>query len=140
MVLILLLLHNLEVVQKSTTIYLLDQLVDFSFLHQDNLQDIFPERDEDITCETVKKAVCKKYNIKLSDLESSKRKREFSYPRQIAMYLCREFTELSLPKIGDSFGGRDHTTVLHACDKISNNIKIDPTLAEDIRNLKEDIQ
>ena len=107
---------------------------------KENLQDIFPERDEDITCETVKKAVCKKYNIKLADLESSKRKREFSYPRQIAMYLCREFTELSLPKIGDSFGGRDHTTVLHACDKISKEMKTNQDLADEIRELKEAIQ
>ena len=69
-----------------------------------------------------------------------KRNREFSQPRQIAMYICREMTDLSLPKIGASFGGRDHTTVLHACEKISKQIKLDPTLAEDIKNLKEDIQ
>jgi hypothetical protein len=104
------------------------------------LTDIFSQRDIDISCESVKKAVCKKYNIKISDIESKKRNREFSYPRQIAMYLCRELTDLSLPKIGESFGGRDHTTVLHACDKIKSQIKIDPSLSEDIKNLKEDIQ
>ncbi len=107
---------------------------------KENLKDIFPVRDMDITCETVKKAVCKKYNIKLADMESAKRKREFSYPRQIAMYLCREFTDLSLPKIGDSFGGRDHTTVLHACEKISKEIKTNQNLADEIRELKEAIQ
>ncbi len=119
-----------------------------NFLHQkvnvkfakENLQDIFPVKDVDITCETVKKAVCKKYNIKLSDMESKKRTREFSYPRQIAMYLCREFTDLSLPKIGESFGGRDHTTVLHACDKINNEMKTNQNLAEEIRELKQQIQ
>ena len=78
---------------------------------KENLQDIFPERDEDITCETVKKAVCKKYNIKLADLESSKRKREFSYPRQIAMYLCRKLTDYSTTEIGNEFDGKNHTTV-----------------------------
>ena len=104
------------------------------------LTDIFSMRDIDISCESVKKAVCKKYNIKITDIESKKRNREFSQPRQIAMYICREMTDLSLPKIGASFGGRDHTTVLHACDKISKQIKLDPTLAEDIKNLKEDIQ
>ena len=104
------------------------------------LPDIFSQRDIDITCETVKKAVCKKYNIKISDIESKKRNREFSYPRQIAMYLCREMTDLSLPKIGESFGGRDHTTVLHACDKIKKDVKMDPSLSDDIRNLKEDLQ
>ena len=104
------------------------------------LTDIFSMRDIDISCESVKKAVCKKYNIKITDIESKKRNREFSQPRQIAMYTCREMTDLSLPKIGASFGGRDHTTVLHACEKISKQIKLDPTLAEDIKNLKEDIQ
>ena len=107
---------------------------------KEHLTDIFSRRDIDISCETVKKAVCKKYNIKISDIETKKRNREFSYPRQIAMYLCRELTDLSLPKIGESFGGRDHTTVLHACDKIKSQIKIDPSLSEDIKNLKEDIQ
>ena len=107
---------------------------------KENLKDIFPVKDVDITCETVKKAVCKKYNIKLADMESKKRKREFSYPRQIAMYLCREFTDLSLPKIGNSFGGRDHTTVLHACEKISKEIKTNQNLADEIRELKEAIQ
>ncbi len=104
------------------------------------LTDIFSVRDIDISCESIKKAVCKKYNIKIADIESKKRNREFSHPRQIAMYLCRELTDLSLPKIGESFGGRDHTTVLHACDKIGKQVKLDPTLYEDIRNLKEDLQ
>ena len=104
------------------------------------LTDIFSMRDIDISCESVKKAVCKKYNIKITDFESKKRNREFSQPRQIAMYICREMTDLSYPKIGESFGGRDHTTVLHACKIISKQIKLDPTLAEDIKNLKEDIQ
>ena len=107
---------------------------------KENLKDLFAGRDVDITCETVKKAVCKKYNIKLSDIESKKRTREFSYPRQIAMYLCREFTDLSFPKIGESFGGRDHTTVLHAYDKISSEMKTNQNLADEIRELKQVIQ
>lgn len=104
-----------------------------------NLNDIFSTGDFNITCEAIKKAVCKKYNIKISDIESSKRKREFSHPRQIAMYLCREMTDSSLPKIGEYFGGRDHTTVLHAYDKISSEIKTDSVLAEEIRKLKDDL-
>lgn len=107
---------------------------------KEHLTDIFSVRDIDISCESVKKAVCRKYNIKITDIESSKRKREFSYPRQIAMYLCRELTDLSLPKIGASFGGKDHSTVLHAYEKISNEIKINAALAEDIKDLKEEIQ
>ena len=107
---------------------------------KDHLTDIFSVKDVDISCESVKKAVCKKYNINIIDMESAKRKREFSYPRQIAMYLCRELTDLSLPKIGDSFGGRDHTTVLHACDKIGKEIKINSSLNEDIKDLIDEIQ
>lgn len=127
----------------------LTRVISFStFKHQkitskfakEHLTDIFSVKDIDISCESVKKAVCRKYNIKITDIESSKRKREFSYPRQIAMYLCRELTNLSLPKIGDSFGGKDHTTVLHACDKISKEIKLNPVLAEEIKELKEEIQ
>ena len=105
-----------------------------------NLNDIFSTRDFNINCETIKKAVCKKYGIKLADIESSKRKREFSHPRQIAMYLCREMTESSLPKIGEYFGGRDHTTVLHAYDKIASEIKNNEILADEIHQLKEDIE
>lgn len=105
-----------------------------------NLNDIFSTSDFNVTCESIKKEVCKKYNIKISDMESAKRKREFSHPRQVAMYLCREMTDSSLPKIGESFGGRDHTTVLHACDKISKEMKTNSLLAEEIRRLKEAIQ
>ena len=109
-------------------------------LAKEKLTDIFDPRDVTINCETIKQTVCRKYSIRLSDMESSKRKREFTYPRQIAMYLCREMTDLSLPKIGESFGGRDHTTVLHAYDKISSEMKTNSLLAEEIRALKEDLQ
>jgi len=105
-----------------------------------NLNDIFSTGDFSITCETIKKAVCKKYNIKVADIESSSRKREFAYPRQIAMYLCREMTSDSLPKIGKSFGGRDHTTVKHAHEKISEEIKKDSDLEEIIIRFKDDIE
>ena len=76
-----------------------------------------------ITVELIKEEVSKNYNIKMEDFDSRKRTRAIAYPRQIAMYLCRELTDLSLPKIGDEFGGRDHTTVIHACDKINEEIK-----------------
>lgn len=105
-----------------------------------NLNDIFSTSDFNITCESIKKEVCKKYNIKISDIESAKRKREFSHPRQVAMYLCRELTDSSLPKIGECFGGRDHTTVLHAYDKISSELKTNSLLAEEIRRIKDDIE
>ena len=105
-----------------------------------NLNDIFSTGDFNVTCETIKKAVCSKYNIKITDMESAKRKREFSHPRQVAMYLCRELTDSSLPKIGSSFGGRDHTTVLHAYDKISSSLKTDSILADEIKKLREELE
>jgi len=105
-----------------------------------NLNDIFSTGDFSITCETIKKAVCKKYNIKIADIESSSRKREYAYPRQIAMYLCREMTSESLPKIGKAFGGRDHTTVKHAHEKIAKEIKKDSDLEEIIIRFKDDIE
>lgn len=104
------------------------------------LPDIFDPRDVTITCETIKQTVCRKYNIKLSDMESSKRKREITRPRQIAMYLTRELTDMSLPKIGASFGGRDHTTVLHACDKITAEMKTNAALSEEIKSLLGELQ
>ena len=76
-----------------------------------------------INPEYIKKKVSKKFNIKVSDMESSKRTRDIAYPRQICMYLCRELTELSYPQIGKYFGNRDHSTVLHAYEKISDEIK-----------------
>ena len=106
---------------------------------REHLTDIFSVKDADISCESVKKAVCKKYLIKMSDIESKKRNREYARPRQIAMYLCREMTDLSFPKIAESFGGKDHTTILHAYDKISKEIKVNSVLAEEIRDLKDQI-
>lgn len=106
---------------------------------KNNLPDIFDTHDSTISCEKIKKTVCKKYNIKLADMESSKRKREFTHPRQIAMYLCREMTDLSLPQIGESFGGRDHTTVLHAYNKIEEEMKVSSLLAEEVRMIREEM-
>ena len=116
-----------------------NEKIDVKFARK-NLTDIFSERDFELSCETIKKLVCKKYNIKIADIESSKRKREFSHPRQIAMYLCREMTDTSLPKIGDAFGGKDHTSVLHAYKKIASELKTNPLVAEEIRRLKEDLK
>ena len=73
-------------------------------------------------------------------MESSNRKREVTHPRQIAMYLTREMTDMSLPKIGQSFGGRDHTTVLHACDKIAGEIKTNSNTADEIKALMDDLK
>lgn len=109
-------------------------------LAKEVLKDVFSSKDRPVTPAVIKKQICKHFNIKQSDLESSKRSRDLSFPRQIAMYICRDMTDLSLPKIGEAFGNRDHTTVLHACDKISNEIKLNSSLKEVIKELEESIK
>ena len=74
------------------------------------------------------------------DFNSKKRTRTIAYPRQIAMYICRELTDLSLPKIGSEFGGRDHTTVIHAHDKISKDIEENQQIKEKIDKIISDLK
>lgn len=92
-------------------------------LAEEALKDIISNnKPREITVSLIKEEVSNQFNIKLEDFNSKKRTRAIAYPRQVAMYLTRELTDLSLPKIGDEFGGRDHTTVIHACDKVNNDI------------------
>jgi chromosomal replication initiator protein len=109
-------------------------------LVRETLKDIFSSKENQPSSDAIKKQVCKHFDIKLSDIESSKRARKFSYPRQIAMYLCRKMTELSLPKVGEAFGNRDHTTVMHATEKISNEIKTNENLDALILKLEDEIR
>ena len=88
----------------------------------------------------IQEAVAKKYGITVEDLHSNKRNREIAYPRQIAMYLTRELTEISFPKIGTSFGGRDHTTVIHAHTKIEREMRQNLEFKKEIQQLSEEIQ
>ena len=76
-----------------------------------------------LSSEFVKETVAKYFNINKDDLSSNKRSNEIAFPRQIAMYLCREVANMSYPKIGEDFGNRDHSTVMHACKKIEKEIK-----------------
>jgi len=100
------------------------------------LKDILPpHRPKQITIETIKRVVAEHYNIRMHDFEVRNRSRAVAYPRQIAMYLARELTDSSLPKIGEEFGGRDHTTVIHACEKIANDIQSDAAFAHTIEQL-----
>ena len=83
------------------------------------LKDIISSpRSTKITIQDIQQAVGKMYNVRIEDFAAKKRTKSIAYPRQIAMYLSRELTDFSLPKIGEEFGGRDHTTVIHAHDKI----------------------
>ena len=93
-----------------------------------------------ITPDVITQAVSDFYGVSPEDVKSSKRNREIALPRQIAMYLTRDMTELSLPRIGDAFGGRDHTTVMHACDKISQLMLSDPALKNALAELRKTIR
>ena len=125
------------------------RIVSFSHLLQEKpdkafakrvLKDIMQGSEVSVTPEKVKKVVCKFYNIKVADLESSKKTNNIAFPRQVAMYLIRELTESSLPQIGRYFGNRHHTTVKYACEKIEEDIKHDEGLREVIEKLKTEIK
>ena len=102
-------------------------------LAEEALKDIISSnKPREITVNLIKEEVANQYNIKMEDFNSKRRTKAIAFPRQIAMYLTRELTDLSLPKIGDEFGGRDHTTVIHACDKINNNMVDDEDFKDKI--------
>ncbi|HHW71409.1 MAG TPA: chromosomal replication initiator protein DnaA [Clostridiales bacterium] len=108
---------------------------------EEALKDIIADnKPKPITSELIQEVVAEHFDLKIEDFKSKKRSRPIAYPRQIAMYLCRELTDLSLPKIGDEFGGRDHTTVIHAYDKISQEIEEDPQVKKTIERLYKKIK
>jgi chromosomal replication initiator protein len=98
---------------------------------QEVLRDLLLVHDRLITIENTQRTVAEYYNLKLSDMLSARRMRMLARPRQMAMALCKELTEHSLPEIGEAFGGRDHTTVLHACRKIESLCATDGRIRED---------
>ncbi|MWV46160.1 chromosomal replication initiator protein DnaA [Paenibacillus sp. HJL G12] len=105
------------------------------------LKDIIPSsRPKMITIQDIQQKVGEYYNLKLEDFKARKRTKAVAFPRQIAMYLSRELTDFSLPKIGEAFGGRDHTTVIHAHEKISQSLKNDQDLFKVVNNIIEKIK
>ena len=111
-----------------------NQPIDLSLV-KDALKDLFVISAKMVSIEIIQKTVSEYYNIKLSDLLSKRRSRSITRPRQLAMALTKELTNHSLPEIGEAFNGRDHTTVLHACKKIAELRKENPSHEEDYRNL-----
>lgn len=110
-------------------------------LAEEALKDILSSNKAvDITVDIIKEIVSKNFKIKIDDFNSKKRTRAIAFPRQIAMYLTRELTDLSLPKIGDEFGGRDHTTVIHACDKINSDLTKDTSLKKKLDSIIEELK
>jgi chromosomal replication initiator protein len=104
-------------------------------LVKESLKDILAVRAKQINVENIQKVVAEYYRIPLRELTGKKRNRSYARPRQVAMALSRELTSHSYPEIGQAFDGRDHSTVIHACEKIDDLKKSDPNMAEDYNNL-----
>lgn len=112
-----------------------------SHLAAEALKDIMPSsRPRVITIQDIQQKVGEFYGMKMEDFKARKRTKMVAYPRQIAMYLSRELTDFSLPKIGEAFGGRDHTTVIHAHEKISVALKTDQELYKIVHSLIEKVK
>ena len=100
------------------------------------LRDLIAIQARQVGIDNIQKTVADYYKLRMSDLLSKKRNRSLARPRQVAMALSKELTNHSLPEIGDAFGGRDHTTVLHACRKVEELREMNPEIKDDYRNLR----
>ncbi len=104
---------------------------------RDLLKDFFGStRQRNVSVDIIQKTVANYYNISVADIKSKKRTKSFAQPRHIAMYLCREMTECSTTELGNEFGGRDHTTILHGCSKIEELTTADPSKEREIYELR----
>jgi chromosomal replication initiator protein len=102
------------------------------------LQDVIPSAEsKTLSIDAISRTVANFYHISLEEMRGKRRDKHIVFPRQVAMYLIREETASSLPAIGQAFGGRDHTTVLHSYEKISTEAKEDPRLQADLRKIRE---
>ena len=107
---------------------------------QDLLHDLVRANERRVTIDEIQKRVAEHFNIKMAEMTSSRRARVVARPRQVAMYLAKQLTSRSLPEIGRKFGGRDHTTVMHAVKKIEELVVADRALAEDVEVLRRMLQ
>jgi len=108
-------------------------------LAKEVLRNTLKGAQREITVEGIQKTICDYYNIKIGDLKAKRRTKNIAFPRQVAMYLCRKYTETSFPAIGDKFGGRDHSTVIHASKTIEKKIKEDPYMQTTIEKLERNL-
>ena len=103
------------------------------------LRDLIGEKKKIIAMDDIEEAVAARFHVKISEMKSRRRSKTLVYPRQIAMYLCRELTDASFPEIGRQFGGKDHTTIIHACKQIAKAKEADSTLGATLESLKDQI-
>lgn len=103
------------------------------------LRDLIGDKKKIVAMEDIQEVVCTQFHVKINELKSRRRSKTLVHPRQIAMYLCRELTDASYPEIGRHFGGKDHTTIIHACRQVSKAKKADTQLHATLENLKERI-
>ena len=108
-------------------------------LAKELLRNTLKGAQREITVENIQKTTCDYFNIKIGDLKAKRRTQNIALPRQVAMYLCRKYTENSFPAIGDKFGGRDHSTVIHASKTIERKIKEDPHMQKTIEKLERNL-
>ena len=108
-------------------------------LTKELLRNTLKGAQREITVENIQKTICDYFNVRLGDLKAKRRTQNVALPRQVAMYLCRKYTETSFPAIGDKFGGRDHSTVIHASKTIERKIKEDPQMQKTIEKLERNL-
>ena len=108
-------------------------------LAQEVLKEFLESRDTVITMEAIQKKVCETYDVRIGQLKSKRRNQSVVLPRQVAMYLCRRLTGKSLPEIGKAFGGKDHTTVIHACRAVEARIQKEPEFAQVLNRLQREL-
>ncbi|MEK6600312.1 MAG: chromosomal replication initiator protein DnaA [Candidatus Binatota bacterium] len=108
-------------------------------LAKEVLQNTLKGAHREVTIENIQKTICDYFNIKIGDLKAKRRTQNIALPRQVAMYLCRKYTSTSFPAIGYKFGGRDHSTVIHASKTIEKKIKEDPYMQATIEKLEKNL-
>ena len=103
------------------------------------LRDLIGTKKKIVSMDDIQETVGARFHVKIADLKSRRRSKTLVYPRQIAMYLCRELTDSSYPEIGRQFGGKDHTTIIHACKQVIKAKNSDSALSATLDSLKEQI-
>jgi len=110
-------------------------------LAEEALREVFAKHEpRNLTCEDVMRVVATYYNVTVDDIKGPRRTREIATPRQVAMFLCRELTDASMSSIGKAMGGRDHTTVLHGCDRVSEDIRTHEAFAAVVDDIRRQLQ